>query len=140
MLVAHKIYSLEIISGIHYLLDMWFVFLHSLELKMKVLSDCKIEDLYCTLYEMDLFEPDYGYAIQCLLQIEFIEKELKGFEVKDPVAQFRLDNLQAAMKIRKDFFKLRLTQRRQELDLWFTFVIAFVFMQFGFYKFSGLFS
>ena len=107
---------------------------------MKVLSDCKIEDLYCTLYEMDLFEPDYGYAIQCLLQIEFIEKELKGIEVKDPVAQFRLDNLQAAMKIRKDFFKLRLTQRRQELDLWFTFVIAFVFMQFVFYKFSGLFS
>ena len=107
---------------------------------MKVLSDCKIEDLYLTLYKIDVFKHGYKYAIQSLLTIEDIEKELKAVSVVDDVTQFKLDILRLDLKLKKDFFKLVLVRRRQELDLWFTFVIAFVFMQFGFYKFSGLFS
>ena len=76
-----------------------------------VLSDCKVEELYLTLYKIDVFNHGYKYAIQSLLTIEDIEKELKAVSVVDNVTQFKLDNLQFNLKLKKDFFKLRLIQK-----------------------------
>ena len=105
-----------------------------------VLSDCKVEELYLTLYKIDVFNHGYKYAIQSLLTIEDIEKELKAVSVVDNVTQFKLDNLQFNLKLKKDFFKLVLVHRRQELDILATLIIAFIVMIYSFYKFGGLFN
>ena len=104
------------------------------------LSDCKVEELYSTLYKMDVFDHGHKYAIQCLLTIETIEEELKTIVVEDPIIQFRLDNLLIALKLKKDFFQLALTYKRQELDMWVTLILTFIVMIYGFYNFSGLFN
>ena len=105
-----------------------------------VLSDCKVEELYLTLYKIDVFKHGYKYAIQSLLTIEDIEKELKAVSVVDDVTQFKLDILRLDLKLKKDFFKLVLVRRRQELDMLATSIIAFIVMIYSFYKFSGLFN
>lgn len=105
-----------------------------------ILSDHRVEELYASIYEINVFSHNYKYAIQSLLIIEEVEKELKGVTAADDIVDVKLENLQHVLTIKKDFFNLVLRYKKQELDIFMAMIIAFIVLIYGFYNFSGLFN